>query len=218
MQTDTSQFSTPIQPISVSLKIQVLLFTVIRIVFSTANRMVYPFLSHFARGLGVTIGDMSLALTARSMVGVFSPVFSSLADRYNKRLGMLIGTGLFTLGSALIWVRPIFPVFVVAISLAFLGVFIFVASTQAYIGDQVAYEQRGTMMAIVELNWSLAFIAGVPLVGLLIATQGWAAPFPLLTLLGVISIVAIFRIIPGGPPTNSQPLSSKAESVYHFPQ
>jgi predicted MFS family arabinose efflux permease len=160
--------------------------------------MFYPFLSHFARGLGVTIGDMSLALTARSMIGILSPLFSSLADRYNKRFGMLIGTALFTIGNGLVWIMPNFPIFVTAISVSFLGVFIFVASTQAFLGDEVAYEQRGSMMAIVEFNWSLAFIAGVPLIGLLIAAKGWLAPFPLLTILGFVCFVAVLRFVPGG--------------------
>jgi predicted MFS family arabinose efflux permease len=197
------------QSISPALKIQITLFTLVRTSFSTANRMVYPFLSHFARGLGVTIGDMSLALTARSLMGVLSPFFSSLADRYNKRLGMLIGTALFTVGNGLVWIWPIFPVFVAALSISFLGVFIFVASTQAYMGDEVAYEQRGSMMAIVEFNWSLAFIAGVPLVGLLIAAKGWLAPFPLLTILGIVSLVAIIRIVPGGSKNENQTIGLK---------
>ncbi len=186
------------QTISSTMKIQITLFTLVRTIFSTSNRMFYPFLSHFARGMGVTIGEMSLALTARSMIGVLSPLFSSLADRYNKRLGMLIGTALFTFGNGLVWIMPSFKVFVVAISVSFLGVFIFVASTQAFMGDEVAYEQRGSMMAIVEFNWSLAFIAGVPLIGLLIAAKGWLAPFPLLTILGIICFVAVLRFVPGG--------------------
>lgn len=173
------------QPISLDLKIQILLFTLIRTVFSTANRVVYPYLSYFARGMGVTIADISLALTARSMVGVISPLISSLADRYNKRFGMLIGIGLFTVGNSAIWLWPVFPVFVAGMSAAFLGVFVFVASTQAFIGDEVQYGQRGTMIAFVEMNWSLAFVAGVPLVGLLIAAHGWMAPFPLFTILGL---------------------------------
>ncbi len=208
MQTDNPQPITK-QVFSLDLKIQVGLFTIVRTIFSTANRMVYPFLSHFAHGMGVTIADMSYALTARSLIGVASPIFSSLSDRYNKRLGMLIGTGLFTLGNALIWFWPIFPVFLGAFSIAFLGVFIFVASTQAYIGDEVVYKQRGTVLAIVELNWSLAFIAGGPLVGVLIAAKGWAAPFPLLTLLGLGCLLAIWRLVPSGATRTQQPVSFK---------
>ncbi|MEN6523006.1 MAG: MFS transporter, partial [Anaerolineaceae bacterium] len=74
---------------------------------------------------------------------------------------------------------------------------------------EVAYEQRGSMMAIVEFNWSLAFIAGVPLVGLLIAAKGWLAPFPLLTILGIVSLVAIIRIVPGGSKNENQAIGLK---------
>jgi len=209
MTPDSSQPTDQKQLITLDLKVQILLFTLIRTVFSIANRVVYPFLSYFARGMGVTIGDISLALTARSMVGVISPLIASLADRYNKRLGMYIGVGLFTAGNAMIWIWPVFAIFVVGMSVSFLGVFVFVASTQAFIGDEVEYQQRGTMIAIVEMNWSLAFIAGVPLVGLLIAAKGWMAPFPLFTMLGAASLIAIWKFIPGGKPAAHQPLGLK---------
>ncbi len=209
MTPDSSQPTDQKQLITLDLKVQILLFTLIRTVFSIANRVVYPFLSYFARGMGVTIGDISLALTARSMVGVISPLIASLADRYNKRLGMYIGVGLFTAGNAVIWIWPVFAIFVVGMSVSFLGVFVFVASTQAFIGDEVEYQQRGTMIAIVEMNWSLAFIAGVPLVGLLIAAKGWMAPFPLFTMLGAASLIAIWKFIPGGKPAAHQPLGLK---------
>ena len=209
MNPESFQFDNQNQTITPDLKVQVLLITLVRTVFSTANRVVYPFLSYFARGMGVTIGDISLALTARAMVGVVSPFIASLADRYNKRFGMLIGAGLFTAGNAMIWIWPIFTVFAIGMSVAFLGVFVFVASSQAFIGDEVQYQQRGTMIAIVEMNWSLAFIAGVPLVGLLVAAKGWMAPFPLFTILGAASLIATWKAIPGGRPATHQPLGLK---------
>ena len=209
MNPDSPQLANPKQTFTLDLKVQILLFTLTRTVFSTANRVVYPFLSYFARGMGVTIGDISLALTARSMVGVISPFIASLADRYNKRLGMLIGAGLFTVGNAMIWIWPVFTVFVIGMSVSFLGVFVFVASSQAFLGDEVQYEQRGTMIAIVEMNWSMAFVAGVPLVGLLIAAKGWLAPFPLFTILGAASLFAAWKLIPGAKPSVHQPLGLK---------
>ena len=42
-------------------------FTLIRMVFNTLHRMVYPFLSIFARGLGVDLTTISYALPARSV-------------------------------------------------------------------------------------------------------------------------------------------------------
>ena len=84
----------------------------------------------------------------------------------------------------------------------------------AYFGDRVAYEKRGTAVAITELAWSAAFIAGVPLMGLLIARFGWQAPFPLLAVLGVGMLFVIWRMIPAdGGRANSAPALSNMRAV-----
>jgi predicted MFS family arabinose efflux permease len=67
---------------------------------------------------------------------------------------------------------------------------------QAYFGDRVPYERRGTALAVTEASWSLAFIVGVPLMGALIANFGWKAPFPLLAFLGLVMFVVIWWIVP----------------------
>ena len=64
--------------------------------------MVYPFLSIFARGLGVDISTMSLLMTARSLIGVTSPLFAPIADRRGRKFGMLLGVIIFTLGVGLV--------------------------------------------------------------------------------------------------------------------
>jgi len=48
-------------------------FTIIRAIFNTLHRMVYPFLAIFAHGLGVDLTTISYALTARSVVGTVGP-------------------------------------------------------------------------------------------------------------------------------------------------
>jgi len=67
---------------------------------------------------------------------------------------------------------------------------------QAYIGDRVPYERRGTALAVTEAAWSLSFILGVPLMGYLIATYGWSAPFPVLVILGLATFAIIGWMIP----------------------
>ena len=56
------------------------------------------------------------------------------------------------------------------------------------------------MLAITETSWSLAFIIGVPLMGLLIGASGWLAPFPILTGVGLLLLVILWRVIPATPP------------------
>ena len=189
----------------ISLRWQLAAFTVIRAIFNTLHRMVYPFLAIFARGLGVDLTTISYALTARSVVGTVGPFAAAVADQRGRRFGMLCGAGLFMLGAAVVVFWPSFPGFAISLALATLGKYIFDPSMQAYIGDHVPYAQRGRSIAISEFGWSLAFVVGVPLMGLLIASKGWMAPFPLLALLGGLIIAGLFWMLPKeGPPANTQ--------------
>lgn len=178
---------------------QILAIVVVRLVFNTMHRMIYPFLSYFARGLGVDLNTMSYALTARSLTGFFSPLLASVADSRGRKAGMLFGLLLFSLGASLVVFWPVYPVFAVSLVVSTAGYLVFVPSLQAYLGDHVVYTQRGLVMALSELAWSISAILGVPLVGFLIARQGWLAPFPLLALLGLLSFGLLLRILPRDP-------------------
>ncbi|HJS19007.1 MAG TPA: MFS transporter, partial [Anaerolineales bacterium] len=173
------------------IRYQLIIFMFVRTILNTMHRMVYPFLAVFGRGLGVDITTLSFVVTARSFVGIFAPVFGSIADGRGRRFGMLAGIILFTVGMALVAIQPSFNTFSIALLLTVLGKFLFDPSMQAYIGDRVPYERRGTALAVTEVGWSLSFILGVPLMGYLIGTYGWDAPFPVLAVLGL-GMVGIF--------------------------
>jgi len=97
--------------------------------------------------------------------------------------------------------------------LANLGKYLFDPSMQAYFGDRIPYERRGTALAITEGAWSLAFIVGVPVMGLLIARFGWNAPFPLLAGLGLIMFLVVWRMIPGGNHASQTPTATSGKNV-----
>ncbi len=183
-----------------SLPVQVGLFTLIRIALNSAYRMVYPFLALFARGLGVDVETFSLVLTGRSLLGLLSPVVAPLADRRGRKVSLLLGLGVYTLSTGAVALFPSLFTFVLALLLTSLGNIIFVPAMQAYLGDAVPYARRGRVLAITELSWSLAFIAGVPLLGWLLSGRGWSAPFGLLAGLGVVCLALIAFFIPNSRP------------------
>jgi predicted MFS family arabinose efflux permease len=190
-----------------SLRWQLVFFTLVRAIFNTLHRMVYPFLAIFARGLGVDLTTISYALTARGVVGTVGPFAASVADQRGRRFGMLCGAGLFMLGAAVVVFWPGFPGFAISLVFATLGKYIFDPGMQAYIGDRVPYERRGRTIAITEFGWSLAFVIGVPLMGFLIASKGWMAPFPLLALLGVFIVAGLLLLVPKDEPLANAPTS-----------
>ena len=187
-----------------SLPVQVGLFTLIRVGLNSAYRMVYPFLTVFARGLGVDVETFSLVLTGRSLLGLAAPFLAPLADRRGRKVSMLLGLGLYTLGAGAVALFPSLGTFVLALLLTQLGNYVFLPAMQAYLGDRVPYARRGRVMAVTELSWSLAFIAGVPVLGWLLGGQGWPAPFALLAGLGVACLIVIALFIPNAKPALQQ--------------
>jgi predicted MFS family arabinose efflux permease len=178
------------------LRVQLVTVMLLRIILNTMHRMVYPFLSVFAHGLGVDVTAISLALTGRNFTGIFGPILAPIANRRGRRFGLLAGITAFTIGVGLVAIHPSLFTLSTALILAMLSKSLFDPTIQAYFGDRVAYEQRGTALAVTEMSWSLAFILGVPGVGYLIARFGWSSPFPVLAVLGLVMFAVIWRMIP----------------------
>lgn len=194
------------------LRTQLALFTVTRTVFNTMHRMVYPFLGVFARGLGVDITALSLALTARSIIGTIGPFAAVVADQRGRKFGMLLGLGIFTGGVTIVVFWPTLYGLTAALILSTMGKYIFDPGMQAHLGDRIPYNRRGLAVAVTEFGWSLAFIAGIPLMGFLIARGGWMAPFPLLAVLGGVLFAGMFFLLP----KETHPTQPGADTVSNF--
>jgi predicted MFS family arabinose efflux permease len=182
------------------LRTQLACFTLIRTVFNTMYRMAYPFLRVFARGLGVDLTTISLVISSRSFIGMFAPFVSSVADQRGRKFGMLAGITIFTLAVGLVAIYPSLVTLTIALIFSLIGKYLFDPAMQAYLGDRVPYARRGLALSATEMGWSLAFIGGVPLMGLLIARFGWSAPFPLLAVLGFGMFALIWWMIPREDP------------------
>lgn len=197
-----------------ALPAQVGVFTLIRTVVNTSYRMVYPYLSLFQSGLGVGLPAISLVLTLRSLIAFAAPFLSPIADRYGRRVSMLLGIGLFTLGALIVVGLPTYFGFAVSLPLMALALIIFLPAMQAYLGDRVPYERRGRVMGLTELSWSFSFILGVPLVGVLLGRSGvWYAPFLPLALLGLASMAALWRILPPDVPHKDKGTAAPAPAA-----
>jgi len=166
-------------------------FTLIRVVINTAYRMIYPFLAVFARGLGVEITVISGLVASRAIIGAVDPFVFPFIETRGRKFGMLLGLGLFVASMGLVAVLPSLTTLGAALIFGLVGKAIFDPSMTSYVADHVAYEKRGTAIAITEFAWSLAFILGIPAVGLIIAQMTWSAPFSLLAGLGLIAFIYI---------------------------
>jgi predicted MFS family arabinose efflux permease len=144
-----------------------------------------------------------LAFTARSLVGLVSPVMAPLADKRGRKANLLIGMAVFTLGVLLVALWHTFAGFIIGMVLSDFGLLIFQPAMQAYLGDRVPYERRGRYLALTEMSWSISFIVGIPLIGLLISRFNWVAPFPVLAAAGFICLLLVFWFIPATSPNHA---------------
>ncbi len=182
-------------------------FTSLRLTLNTSIRMVYPFLAVFAASLNKDIGAISLALAASMFTSAVGPFVAPIADRHGRKVGMLIGMGIFLVGTISASLFPSYFTFFLAIMMGNLGNNIFLPAMQAYLGDIVPYNKRGLYLAITELSWALAFILMVPLAGLIIAKTYWYGPFIALSVLGLLMIFLLWKLIPTDRPTDPEPVA-----------
>lgn len=182
---------------------QLVFFIFARIVLMSSMRVVYPFLSVFATGLGVSIGQVSLAVSVRSLIAAFSPLLASFSDRRGRKAGMVLGLGMFTGGMLLVVLLPGFITFFLTLGMGMMGLLIFTSSMQAYLGDRVAYDQRALVIGLTEWSWSLSFAIGMPLLALTLVHGTWRSPFMALAVAGGALCLLTLRIVPRTLPTSS---------------
>ena len=166
-------------------------YALIRMVINTSYRMIYPFLSVFARGLGVDVSVVSGLVANRAIIGVAFPFLFPFIETRGRKFGMLLGLGLFVLGMGMVALYPSLTTLGIALVLGLLAQSIFYPSLTSYAADHVPYEKRGTVIGFLEFAWSLAFILGVPAVGWILARSTWSAPFGFMGLLGVAAFAYI---------------------------
>lgn len=180
---------------------QVKATTLARFAINVGHRMVYPFLPAIARGLNISLGTAGRLVALRSAMGLISPLFGPLSERFGRR--RMMGAGMLGLvASALsIVLFPRHPILALSFLLAGWAKVVFDPNLQAFLGDRVPYERRALVMALSELAWGAAILLGAPAIGLGISLWGWRAGFVVVAILGGAGLVAVWRTLPDDRPS-----------------
>jgi predicted MFS family arabinose efflux permease len=139
--------------------------------------VIYPFTPEIAAGLKVTEGQLGTLLSLRYGVSLGGPLFGAWADRVGHRRAMTIGLMLVSIGMGLIGLSE----GLIGPGLGFIvsgvGSAIYIPALIAYMSDRTPYARRGRVLGTIELTWAISGMIGVPLMGVLLASRGWRAPF-----------------------------------------
>ncbi|MEE9206527.1 MAG: MFS transporter [Acidimicrobiia bacterium] len=174
-----------------SLGVAMAFLTVTRLVVNTAHRFVFPFLPAISRGLGISLAQGGLLMSARSVAFVATPAIVATAGRGERRVRLGVwALGMMSVGALITAATGVYAGAFVGFILLGLGKPSFDAAAQSYVADRTPYERRARYMSILELTWAGGLLVGAPLAGWLIDGFGWEAPFWLVGVLFAITMLA----------------------------
>ena len=174
-----------------SLGVAIAFLTVTRLVVNTAHRFVFPFLPAISRGLGISLAQGGLLMSARSVAFVATPAIVATAGRGERRVRLGVwALGMMSVGALITAATGVYAGAFVGFILLGLGKPSFDAAAQSYVADRTPYERRARYMSILELTWAGGLLVGAPLAGWLIDGFGWEAPFWLVGVLLAITMLA----------------------------
>lgn len=182
-----------------------------RFFVNTAAQLFNPFMTMIAAGLGVSVVTLGRLVSLRSAMGLFAPLFGSLADRYGHRRFLRLGALTASIGLLLLAVGGSVPLIALGMVIMGLGLGIFAPLFQAYLSAFLPYHRRARVLGIVEYSWALAGIIGLFVAGQLIEIFSWRAPFIVLgvgLLLAWLALGTFPRPEPPAPPDTTAPQAS----------
>lgn len=146
----------------------IVLLTLSRLTIDMTRRFVYPFVGPIAAQLGVSPAAVQNVLASQAGIGLTSPLFGTLAERYGRKRVMVLCLLAMVVAALIGAFVPQFSVFVLVMLTFGMGKVIFNPTMQAYIGDIIPYSRRGRALGIVELSWAGALFVVAPLAGFIL--------------------------------------------------
>jgi len=181
-------------------RISLAFLTGMRLVVNTGHRLVYPFLPAIARGLGISLEQASLMVSARWLAGLATPAVVRGVGR-GERHRRLIAAGLatFALGAAITAASNVYVGALAGFMLMGLAKPAYDVASQAYVAERVPYERRARCLGIFELTWAGGLLVGAPAAGWLIDRGGWNTPFWVISILAVVAVLALGAVLDATP-------------------
>jgi predicted MFS family arabinose efflux permease len=181
------------------------LLSATRLVLNTGYRLVYPFLPAISRGLGISLDQAGVLVSARNLAGAATPAVVAVARRSSRTL-ILLALALFSLGAAVTSVTSAFWGAFAGFVLMGLGKPAFDVGAMTYVADRTPYERRARVMSVLELTWAGGLLVGAPAAGWLIDRSGWAAPFWVIAVLAGVAMLAAWRLLEGARDGDGNPV------------
>jgi predicted MFS family arabinose efflux permease len=171
------------------------MLTLARLSVNITRRFTQPFIPSLSRDLLVPESYVQNAVALQAGIGVSSPLFGPLSERFGRKRVMMGALLLMAGGAGVGALVPQFGVYLVVMLIFGAGKMIFDPAMQAYIGDRVPYERRGMALGIVELAWAGALIVS-PIIGWMLVVGSLRLVMVGLMVSLLLALVLVFVVMP----------------------
>lgn len=158
-----------------------------------AYRAPLPYLTLIGAVFGVNAASAGGLAVALSAAGLVAPVVGIVERGLGRRTMTIVATAIFIAVCVLMPFAPTFSAVLLLYLALGIAKSLFTPQVQAFVGDVVAYEKRGTAIGFIELSWALGWIVGVPIFGFLLDAFTWWSPFVLFGLAGWVGLLLVLR-------------------------
>lgn len=168
-------------------------------VVSLQQTLVLPLLPELPGLLNTTADNASWLVTATLLFGAVSiPTVTRLADMFGKKRMMMVALAIMVLGSVLGAVSTELMLIIIARALQGVGLSLIPVGI-AILRDELPRDRMPLGVALMSASLAIGSGAGLPLSGLIAAHLDWHAIFWVTGVVGVVVLVAVWRVIRESP-------------------
>lgn len=151
--------------------------TAARVCANACFRYAPPFLATIARGTGVSLDDIGIALAVAELAGLLSPLNARLVDRMPRRTAMVAGLLGVVAGTVVAASSQGMVLFAIGLIVLAQSKVTFDLGLGSWVSDHVPYETRSRVVGITETSWAGGLLLGVSTMGLVTGLLGWRAGY-----------------------------------------
>ncbi len=189
----------------------VVLLALITALDAMAIDLYLPAMPTIANDLNVTSSDIQLTLSFFLIgLAIGQGIYGPLLDRYGRRTPLLVGIGIFILGSFIATISQSLEWLLIARLIQAVGAAAGLVTPRAIVDDACSLKESSKIFSLLMQIMMIAPILAPIIGGFLLGHIGWRSIFGFMTLLGSILFIWSYRSIPDTLPIDKRsPLSIK---------
>lgn len=159
--------------------------------------IISPLLPAIEKSFRVSLGKAALSITIYALCyAIGSPFFGPLGDKFNKKKLLIIGIGIFLVGSVLCALAKNIAEFYLFRAVAGIGAALTMPNVWATIGTNFNGKKLNIVMGITMSALSLSIAIGVPLGTLLSQISNWHMAFGGSSVVTILAYIFLILMIP----------------------